>query len=87
MKTNKLELPALIVVVNNSLSQFFKDDFLDQTAKIPDTLQLELQKSCYCSYTLQIFSQLQQFLQQFYIQTTIFFWKKYCEILCSVQGP
>ena len=40
MKTNKLELPALFVGVNNSLSQFFKDDFLDQTAKIPDTLQI-----------------------------------------------
>ena len=44
MKTNKLELPALFVGVNNSLNQFLKDDFLYQTARIPRTLQMKLYK-------------------------------------------
>ena len=41
-------------------------------AKGPRTLQLKLEKSSYLRYTLQLFSPLQQFLQQFYIWVTIF---------------
>ena len=90
MKTNKLELPALFVGVNNSLNQFLKDDFLYQTARIPRTLQMKLYKIFTVQTHYNFFFTTATIFTQFYIRTTIFttiFWKKYCEILCSVKGP
>ena len=40
--------------------------------KGPRTLQLKLQKSSYCPYTLQLFFTTATIFQQFYIWTTIF---------------